>query len=142
MHFARHGEDNSQPFRSERFCSENGQWYFHTREGALDGPYRDRADAQRGLAIFLARTVLALPELQRNAVQKAAGVQDGVQALVQEVLGFLRSRSEVGDVAALAWANNRIAQLGKDQKIERRQARIDILNHVIDLDHDQTHGFR
>ncbi len=142
MHFVRHGEDNSQPFRSQRFCSENGQWYFHTREGTLDGPYKDRADAQRGLAIFLARTVHALPELQRDAVQEAAGIQDGVQTLVQEVLGSLRSRSEVGDVASLAWANNRIAQLGKDQKIEGRQARIDILNHVIDLDHDQGHGLR
>ena len=140
MYFARHGEDNSHPFRSERFCSENGQWYFHTREGTLDGPYRDRAEAQRGLAIFLARTVHALPEPQRDAVQKAAGVQDGVEVLVHEVLGFLRSRSEVGEVAALAWANNRIAQLGKDQKTERRQARIDILNHVID--HDLGHGFQ
>ena len=142
MHFARHGEGNSRPFRSERFCSENGQWYFHTREGALDGPYRDRDEAQRGLAIFLAKTVHALPEPQRDAVQEAAGLQDGVQALVHEVLGFLWSRSELGELAALAWANNRIAQLGKDQKIERRQARIDILNHVIDIDHDQGHALR
>lgn len=140
MDFFRHGEDNSHLFRSKRFCSENGQWYFHTREGGLDGPYKDRADAQRGLAIFLARKIHALPEPQCDAVQEATGVQDGVQALVNEVLGFLRSRSEAGEMAALAWANKRIAQLGSDRETERRQARIDILNQVID--HDQGHAFR
>ena len=138
MYFARQGEDNSHPFRSERFYSENGQWYFHTREGVFDGPYKDRSEAQRGLAIFLARTVHALPESQRVAIQEVTGVQDGVQALVHEVLGFLQSRSAVGEAAALAWANSRIAQLSKDQKIDRRQARIDILNHVIDIDHDHA----
>ena len=134
MDFIRHGEENIHPFRSGRFCNENGQWFFHTREGVLNGPFKDRSEALRGLAIFLARAVHELPEQQRRNTRHDAGAQDNVQPLVHEMLGFLQSRSKGGDLAALSWASQRITQLRSDRKIDRREERIDILNHAINHD--------
>ncbi len=42
------------PFRSDRFYTENGQWYFAIRRGPDQGPYASREDAEAALEIFLA----------------------------------------------------------------------------------------
>ena len=133
MQFQRLGEQQSYPYRSQRFCSENGEWYFNTREGTLAGPYRNPAEAKQALAVFLAQAVHTLPSHKRSPISEIVGVQDGIQYLVEELTGFFQSRADVGESAALAWANNRIAELRKDWEVDRQKERIDILNYVMDL---------
>lgn len=40
-------------FRSDRFFSGNGQWYFETREGVNHGPFDTREEAEQQLEKFL-----------------------------------------------------------------------------------------
>ena len=40
-------------FRTERMEEYDGQWYFHTREGTIQGPYEDELDAQIALENYL-----------------------------------------------------------------------------------------
>lgn len=138
MQFQRLGEEQSYPFRSQRLSNENGEWFFNTREGTLAGPYRNPVEAKQALAVFLAQAVHALPSHQRRPISEIVGVQDSVQYLVEELTGFFRSRDEVGEIAALAWANNRIGELRKDWEIERQKERIDILNYVMDQNEYST----
>ena len=49
-------------FRSDRICSVNGQYFFSTREGTLEGPYFTRYDAEREVLQYIAR------------MQQAAGI--------------------------------------------------------------------
>ena len=32
-------------FRADRFFQHEGKWYFHTREGTMEGPFDDRLQA-------------------------------------------------------------------------------------------------
>lgn len=41
--------------RSDRFFSNNGQWFFKTREGQRVGPFLSRSDAQHALLFFIER---------------------------------------------------------------------------------------
>ncbi|MBA1148657.1 hypothetical protein H0Z60_16525 [Ectothiorhodospiraceae bacterium WFHF3C12] len=51
----RRGETGSIPHRSGRLhCIEN-QWFFATRNGRLEGPYRDQDEAEAALRRFLDR---------------------------------------------------------------------------------------
>ena len=133
MSLKRHGERQRHPFRSERISCENGMWYFQTREGKSFGPYQDRVDAKRDLAVFLASKIQGLPNNQLEASAVAAGTQDDIQFMVEELAQFYRSRSDGGDTVALAWANNRIAELRRDWKIARQKERIDILYYAMNL---------
>ena len=38
--------------RSDRFCQDNGLWYFKTREGLDVGPFESRGEAQYALLYF------------------------------------------------------------------------------------------
>ena len=52
----RKGEDGKIPFRSGRFFSADGQWYFATREGQDQGPY-DSLPAARAALVEYGRRV-------------------------------------------------------------------------------------
>jgi len=49
----RTGEQGNIPFRSSRFFSVGGKWYFTTREGFDSGPFATRERAEVGLRRFL-----------------------------------------------------------------------------------------
>jgi hypothetical protein len=40
-------------FRSERFFQNGGDWYFHTREGTVEGPFQYRLAAENRLAEYI-----------------------------------------------------------------------------------------
>ncbi|AMQ89691.1 DUF6316 family protein [Marinobacter sp. LQ44] len=40
-------------FRSERFSLVNGQWYFQTREGSIQGPFDSVQEAEMELMLYL-----------------------------------------------------------------------------------------
>ena len=42
-------------YRSERVSAINGQYFFSTREGTLEGPYFTRVDAERSIALYIRR---------------------------------------------------------------------------------------
>lgn len=42
-------------YRSERVSSINGQYFFSTREGTLEGPFFTRTDADREVAFYIRR---------------------------------------------------------------------------------------
>lgn len=45
----------STHYRSERVSAVNGQYFFSTREGTLEGPYFTRVDAEREIAFYIRR---------------------------------------------------------------------------------------
>ena len=52
------GQRNIDPtpgthYRSERVSAVNGQYFFATREGTLEGPFFTRVDAEREIALYL-----------------------------------------------------------------------------------------
>ncbi|OEC46056.1 hypothetical protein A7D27_04390 [Pseudomonas sp. 1D4] len=49
----------STHYRSDRISSVNGQYFFATREGTLEGPYFTRADAEREITSYIRRMVQA-----------------------------------------------------------------------------------
>lgn len=61
----RNGEAGHIPFRSGRFFSVGGRWYFTTREGFDSGPYASRERAEIGLRRFL-HVVSMLPAEART----------------------------------------------------------------------------
>ncbi|MFZ6049204.1 DUF6316 family protein [Pseudomonas sp. CR3202] len=46
-------------YRSERVSAVNGQYFFSTREGTLEGPYFTRVDAEREIALYIRRMKLS-----------------------------------------------------------------------------------
>jgi hypothetical protein len=40
-------------FRSDRFFTSQGQWFFNTREGTTEGPFASRTDAESALVGYL-----------------------------------------------------------------------------------------
>lgn len=42
-------------YRSERLSAVNGQYFFSTREGTLEGPYFTRVDAEREITHYIRR---------------------------------------------------------------------------------------
>lgn len=49
----REGEEDKTRFRSDRFFCEDGQWFFTTREGDVQGPFESRAEAEQELEMYL-----------------------------------------------------------------------------------------
>lgn len=136
----RHGEEASYPFRSQRLCCENGQWYFHTREGTLCGPYRDQAQAKKELAIFVAQKIGERPAGQSAASGGVVAIEEELRHMVEELIGFFRSRNEAGVSASLAWAHKRIAELRQDwQGRSTQRERIDILFYAMDQEAHFAH---
>ncbi len=46
-------------YRSERVSAVNGQYFFSTREGTLEGPFFTRVDAEREIALYIRRMNLS-----------------------------------------------------------------------------------
>ena len=46
-------------YRSERVSAVNGQYFFFTREGTLEGPYFTRVDAEREIGSYIRRMIQA-----------------------------------------------------------------------------------
>ena len=40
-------------FRTERIVQDGGLWYFHTREGTVEGPFSCRTDAINQLEVYI-----------------------------------------------------------------------------------------
>lgn len=59
----RAGELGAIPGRSERFLTEQNQWFFQTREGAVEGPFDSRNQAGKALGEFLEFLSLATPRM-------------------------------------------------------------------------------
>ena len=44
---------NRTYFRTDRMVLQNGQWYFTTREGLMQGPFATKAEAERELNEYI-----------------------------------------------------------------------------------------
>lgn len=69
------GKRNDDPgasthFRSERVSVVNGQYFFTTREGTLEGPFFSREDALHQIDRYLER-LQASNDLMRHSVSDA-----------------------------------------------------------------------
>lgn len=140
MSLNRRGEQGNFPFRSQRLCCENGEWYFHTREGTLNGPFADRQEAEKALAVFVAQKILEASANEQEDAEQVVEIEDGLRERVEELLGFFRSQSSAGLSAALAWAHNRISELRRDSPgTSIHKNRIDILLFAMDQDQRFAH---
>jgi len=54
-------------YRSERVSAVNGQYFFATREGTLEGPFFTRVDAEREIAFYIRRMVQANDIIESRA---------------------------------------------------------------------------
>lgn len=129
----RYGEENYTAFRNRRLFSENGQWYFDTREGKLFGPYRDQNEAKKALAIFVAKNFLdqGIDNPRKNSPKP--GAQDNIEFMVEELLKFFRYRANQGETAVLAWANHRLKELKENGgSISHSKERIEVINYAME----------
>ena len=46
-------------YRSSRLSAVNGQYFFATREGTLEGPYLSRHDAEQSIQRYIERMAMA-----------------------------------------------------------------------------------
>ena len=50
----RQDDDNAATrFRSDRLFEDDGAWYFFTREGSIEGPFRDQGEAGSRLDTYI-----------------------------------------------------------------------------------------
>lgn len=65
----RAGEENrtTNYFRTERYVQVNEYWYFMTRGGSQEGPFRNRMEAEESLRFFIAVRNSALDEKHSGA---------------------------------------------------------------------------
>ncbi|SIQ10573.1 DUF6316 family protein [Aquipseudomonas alcaligenes] len=66
------GQRNIDPapgthYRSERVSAVNGQYFFATREGTLEGPFFTRVDAEREIAFYIRRMQQASDIIESRA---------------------------------------------------------------------------
>ncbi|MFL1466545.1 DUF6316 family protein [Marinobacter sp. DUT-3] len=61
----RKGEQERNWFRSDRFTTVNGQWFFQTREGSFEGPFDNVNEAQMELLLYLRHSE---DDIFRNAI--------------------------------------------------------------------------
>lgn len=54
-------------YRSERVSAVNGQYFFATREGTLEGPFFTRVDAEREIAFYIRRMMQANDIIESRA---------------------------------------------------------------------------
>ena len=64
----RRGERGHIPFRSGRFFSVGGEWFFTTREGGNHGPYSNRGIAEAALLNFVRNRSFAHTTAKKAAV--------------------------------------------------------------------------
>ncbi len=61
------GEDQTIPFRNERYFCANGVWYFETRGGKQRGPFLNKAEMEGELLLFI-REQNMLPQTLKEPV--------------------------------------------------------------------------
>ena len=132
----RYGEENYTAFRNRRLFSENGQWYFDTREGKLFGPYRDQYEAKKALAIFIAKSLLDLNIDNLHNNSHPPGEQDNIESMVQELLKLFRYRIKNGETSVLAWANHRLKELKENSlSISNSKERMEVLKYALEKEY-------
>jgi hypothetical protein len=138
MFINRYGEDSRQHFRSQRLFSENGQWYFDTREGHQIGPYYDLKDVKNALAAFISQRLLVSRNGRSEELDYLPGRQDGIEHLVEELYEYYSIYQQNGQTAAVSWAIKRVADLerSRDPSLLGVSARIDALHYAMDLEED------
>jgi len=52
----RSGEEQTIPFRNERYFCANGVWYFETRGGKQQGPFINKQEMEAELLLFIRET--------------------------------------------------------------------------------------
>jgi hypothetical protein len=130
----RRGEASHPPFRSQRFFSENGQWYFDTREGRQVGPYPELDDVKKALAVFLAQKLLIINKSKQTEEILVPGEQDGIEHMVEEVFEFFHQYKLKGQTGAILWANSRLGDLLRDaQHLTNRAERVEALKYALEL---------
>ena len=133
--YNRHGEETHPPFRSQRLFSENGQWYFDTREGKQIGPYRDIDQVKKALAVFIAQKLLIANKYNSMEDDYLPGAQDGIADMVEEIFEFFNQYKLKGQTAAMLWANQRLRELLRDAShLPGRSERMEAINYAINLD--------
>ena len=131
----RYGEEGYPPFRSQRLFSENGQWYFDTREGTQVGPYHDLKEVKNALAVFIAQRLLIAENSRNTDGAYIPGSQDGIEHLVEELYTFLQQYKSKGQTAAMLWANQRLRELLRNRdNLPGLSARMDAIRYALDLD--------
>jgi hypothetical protein len=131
----RRGEGTHPPFRSQRLFSENGQWYFDTREGKQVGPYPDLTDVKKALAVFLAQKQLIIANSFESDISFSPGAQDGIDHMVEEIFEFFHQYKLKGHTNAIIWANKRLGDLLRDtQDYANRSERVEALRYALDLE--------
>ena len=138
MFINRNGEDGHQHFRSQRLFSENGQWYFDTREGHQIGPYYDLKDVKNALAAFISQRLLVSGNTRNEELDYLPGRQDGIEHLVEELHEYYVIYQQYGQTAAVSWAIKRVAELkrNRDAGLPGVSDRIEALNYAKDLEED------
>jgi len=133
--YNRYGEHSHPTFRNRRLYSANGQWFFDTREGQQAGPYRDKYEAEKALAIFVAKNVMVQSASRPDTNSVHYGTQDGIEHMVEEVLAFFTQGKKQGQNAALAWATHRLKRINDNQAvIANSQERIAVIKYAMDQD--------
>jgi hypothetical protein len=135
MFINRHGEEGQRHFRSQRLFSENGQWYFDTREGSQIGPYYDLKDVKTALAVFIAQRLLIAGDRQSEEAAHRPGQQDGIAHMVADLYDYFLQYQHEGRTAAVLWAKQRVDALRRDEiNPQEKRSRIEALEYVMDLD--------
>jgi len=133
MELNRHGEQGYRPFRSRGLYEVNGQSYFDTREGKQFGPYRTKNEADKALAVFVAQKLCELTSSWPDNSSLSLGSQNGTDQMVGELLVYFYRHKYYGQVAALAWANQRLKELMEHRgAVSNSNKRIEALEYVID----------
>lgn len=136
MNYLRYGEQNFPPFRTQRLYSQNGEWYFDTREGKQIGPYRDNQAIKQALAIFVAQRLVDRDSSIFNSTDFHPGAQDGIEHLVEELFGYYQNRKQNGQTAAMVWANNRLRELLRNREnASHRTDRMAVLRYALNQEH-------
>ncbi len=131
----RYGEEGDPPFRTQRLFSENGLWYFETREGTQVGPYRDMREVKRALAVFLARRLLISKSSGVSDGSYIPGSQDGIEDMVEELFEYYLEYQLKGQTAAMLWGNQRIRELLRGSEgLMGRAARMDAIRYALNLE--------
>jgi len=133
MGINRFGEESHTPFRSKRLYSVNGQWFFDTREDKQFGPYRDKSEAEKRLAIFIAQNLHDLKEGRPGIQSPDHGTQDGIEHMLEELSQFFLFRNMKGQTATLVWANRRLKELTENpNNISKTRDRIEVIQYAMD----------
>lgn len=131
----RFGEEVNPPFRTQRLFTENGQWYFDTREGTQVGPYRDVSEVKMALAVFVAQRLIIAQSGRNMDESLIPGVQDGIEHMVAELYGYFLEYKQNGQTAAMLWANQRLRELMRDREgLPGHSARMEVLRYALNLD--------